>query len=235
METTVFLISAAIVLAGGVGVIISRNPVHAALSLVATLFGVAVLFVAQEAHLLAAIQVIVYTGAIVVLILFVLMLLGVDRAEDLEVEPLVGQRFLAITVGVAIVAIVGSVLLIPVLDDPVDGASVEEMVVTGQRTLTEPVETADIDVSPSDAEATELADDSNIARIGRVLFTDYAVAFQITAALLTIAVVGAVLLSRRPASYEPLPPEPVDESDDDESDDDESDESDGRDDAEVTT
>jgi NADH-quinone oxidoreductase subunit J len=229
METTVFLIAAAIVLAGGVGVIISRNPVHAALSLVATLFGVAVLFVAQEAHLLAAIQVIVYTGAIVILILFVLMLLGVDRAEDLTVEPLVGQRFLAITIGVAIVVIVGSVLLIPVLDDPVDGASVEELVVTGQRTVTEPVDTADVVVAPSDTEATVAADDSNIARIGRVLFTDYAVAFQITAALLTIAVVGAVLLSRRPSAYEPLPPDP-DEPDDDTSDDDTSD-----DDAEVTS
>ena len=53
-----------------------------------TLFGVAVLFVAHEAHFLAAVQVIVYAGAIVVLFLFVLMLLGVDRAEDLSVEPL---------------------------------------------------------------------------------------------------------------------------------------------------
>ena len=62
---------------------LSSNPVHAALSLVATLFGIAVLFVAQEAHFLAAVQVIVYAGAIVVLFLFVIMLLGVDRAEDL--------------------------------------------------------------------------------------------------------------------------------------------------------
>ena len=91
-----FTVAAIVVLVGAVGVVFSRNPVHAALSLVATLFGVAVLFVAQEAHLLAAVQVIVYTGAIVVLILFVLMLLGVDRVEDLRTEPLVGQRFLAI-------------------------------------------------------------------------------------------------------------------------------------------
>jgi NADH-quinone oxidoreductase subunit J len=214
METAVFLISAAIVLAGGLGVIISRSPVHAALSLVGTLFGVAVLFVAQEAHFLAAVQVIVYTGAIVVLILFVLMLLGVDRVEDLSTEPLVGQRFLAVLIGVAIVAIIGSVLLIPVLDDPLgrDDASVESLVVTGQRTATEPVEAPEVETSPTDEEADEALDDSNIARIGRILFTDYAVAFQITAALLTIAVVGAVLLSRRPASYEPLPPEPVDET-----------------------
>ena len=57
---------------------------HSALTLVATLFGVAVLFVAQDAHFLAAVQVIVYAGAIVVLFLFVIMLLGVDQAEDLD-------------------------------------------------------------------------------------------------------------------------------------------------------
>ena len=60
-----------------------------------TLFGVAVLFVAQDAHFLAAVQVIVYAGAIVVLFLFVIMLLGVDQAEDLRVEPMPVQRPLA--------------------------------------------------------------------------------------------------------------------------------------------
>ena len=68
---------------GAIGVVVGRNPVHSALMLVMTLFGVAVLFVAQEAHFLAAVQVIVYAGAIVVLFLFVIMLLGVDREEDI--------------------------------------------------------------------------------------------------------------------------------------------------------
>ena len=78
----------------------NSNPVHAALSLVGTLFGIAVLFVAQEANFLAAVQVIVYAGAIVVLFLFVIMLLGVDRAEDLSIEPLGGgQRIAAVIVG----------------------------------------------------------------------------------------------------------------------------------------
>ena len=75
------------VIAGALGVIMRSNPVHAALSLVLTLFGVAVHFVALEAHFLAAVQVIVYAGAIVVLFLFVIMLLGVDKAEDLSIEP----------------------------------------------------------------------------------------------------------------------------------------------------
>ncbi len=87
MELVVFVIASAMVLGGAVGVVFNRHPVHAALSLVLTLFGVAVHFVAQEAHFLAAVQVIVYAGAIVVLFLFVIMLLGVDRAEDLQDRP----------------------------------------------------------------------------------------------------------------------------------------------------
>ena len=64
-----------------------------------TLFGIAVLFVAQEAHFLAVVQVIVYAGAIVVLFLFVIMLLGVDRPEDLRVEPFKVQRPVAVVIG----------------------------------------------------------------------------------------------------------------------------------------
>src|SRR6478752_8005361 len=106
VELLVFLIASSIVLIGALGVVLSRNPVHAALSLVATLFGIAVLFIAQDAHFLAAVQVIVYAGAIVVLFLFVIMLLGVDRAEDLSVEPLGGgQRIAAVVMGIAILAL----------------------------------------------------------------------------------------------------------------------------------
>ena len=90
-----FAASAAVILVGALGVVTSRNPVHAALSLVMTLFGVAVLFIEQEADFLAAVQIIVYAGAIVVLFLFVIMFLGVDRREDIDVEPLHGQRPLA--------------------------------------------------------------------------------------------------------------------------------------------
>ena len=100
VDLVVFLAAAAIVLAGAIGVVVSRNPVHAALFLVLTLFGVAVLFVAQEAHFLAAVQVIVYAGAIVVLFLFVIMLLGVDREENVAAESLRGQRPLALLLGV---------------------------------------------------------------------------------------------------------------------------------------
>src|SRR5271155_4942474 len=99
-DILVFAASAAVILVGAVGVVVSRNPVHAALSLVMTLFGVAVLFIEQDANFLAAVQIIVYAGAIVVLFLFVIMFLGVDRQESIAAEPLKGQRPLAIILSV---------------------------------------------------------------------------------------------------------------------------------------
>lgn len=183
MQTAVFVVCAVIVLGGGVGVVLSRNPVHSALSLVATLFGIAVLFLQQNAQLLAAVRVIVYTGAIVVLILFVLMLLGVDREEDLYEEPLVGQRTLAALVGVILVGGVVAVI--------VAGGSA---VVTGQPSAAQPISTTL----------------SNIEQIGGELFTTYVFGFEITAALLTVAVLGAVVLARRRHDVEPIPePEPL--------------------------
>src|SRR5437879_11462471 len=96
----VFVCAGLAALAGAVGVVGSRNPVHAALNLVLTLCGVAVLFVEQEAQFLAAVQVIVYAGAIVVLFLFVIMFLGVDKQENIAVDPLPGQRPAAFALGI---------------------------------------------------------------------------------------------------------------------------------------
>jgi len=178
VETAVFIVSALIVLAGGLGVVSSRNPVHAALSLIATLFGIAVLFLNLGAELLAVVQVIVYTGAIVVLILFVMMLLGVDREEDLETEPLVGQRLLAGLIGLLFL---GAILAIIIIG--------QESIVTGARSVTGAL-------SPTV---------SNVTQIGTELFTTYVFPLEITAGLLTIAVVGAVVLSRRPRDLQPIP------------------------------
>ncbi len=95
-DSATFAVSAAVIIGGALGVITSRNAVHAALSLVMTLFGVAVLFIEQQADFLAVVQIIVYAGAIVVLFLFVIMFLGVDRRENIAQEPLRGQRPIAL-------------------------------------------------------------------------------------------------------------------------------------------
>ena len=170
VEMFTFLLAGAICLGGALGVVLFRNTVHNALSLVATLFGIAVLFIAQEAYFLAAVQVIVYAGAIVILFLFVIMLLGVDRATKLGVEPIAGQRVGGVLVGVAILGL----SLVALLSGP--------EVVTGT-----PASTAALSAETPD-----------VNQLGEVLFTDYVFAFEITAVLLTIAVVGAVVLVRRP-------------------------------------
>jgi NADH-quinone oxidoreductase subunit J len=179
VEVVVFAVCAVIVLLGGLGVVLSRNPVHAALSLVATLFAVAVLFLNLGAQLLAAVQVIVYTGAIVVLILFVMMLLGVDTDDDLEAEPIVGQRIVAYLFGAALLGILLLVII----------AGGDELV-TGAKSVTDSIAVDGYE---------------NINQLGRQLFTNYVFALEITAGLLTIAVVGAVVLSKRPKDLQPIP------------------------------
>jgi NADH-quinone oxidoreductase subunit J len=83
---TLFVIFGALALGAGVGMILQRNAVHAALLLVLNFFAIAVLFLTLDAEFLTVAQVVVYAGAIMVLFLFVIMLLGVDRNEDL-LEP----------------------------------------------------------------------------------------------------------------------------------------------------
>jgi NADH-quinone oxidoreductase subunit J len=176
MQLFVFICAGAMILTGAVGVIAQSHPVHAALSLILTLFGVAVMYVAQEAQFLAAVQIIVYAGAIVVLFLFVIMLLGVDKVEDLRVEPFKLQRKFAGIVGGGVIGLV-TVAAISSRDN---------------IGLVKPV--------PSDAVATAEAlgaHDSNIRRLARDLFTDHVLAFELTSVLLVIAVVGTVILARR--------------------------------------
>jgi NADH-quinone oxidoreductase subunit J len=169
MELFVFTVAGLACLAGAIGVVASRNPVHAALSLVGTLFGIAVLFVAQEANFLAAVQIIVYAGAIVVLFLFVIMFLGVDRADDLRVEPLVGQRIVAAVLALGVVGLVLAAL------------SNTGFEATG---------------APSGVGELSRGGVNDVDTLGEALFTRYVFAFEITSVLLVIAVLGAVLLAR---------------------------------------
>ena len=94
MVSVVFYIAALCSIAGAIGVVVSPNPIHSAMFLVMTLMSFAVHYVLLGADLAAAVQVIVYASAIVILFLFVIMLLGVDDHETLD-EPLIGQRVIA--------------------------------------------------------------------------------------------------------------------------------------------
>jgi NADH-quinone oxidoreductase subunit J len=167
VEALVFFACAALIIAGAVGVVVANNPVHSALFLLMTLVNVAVLFLQLDAALVAIIQIVVYASAIVVLFLFVITLLGVDRYETLD-EPRRVQRPVAIVLGAL--------------------AFLQVILLAGHHWVTG---------QPSTRAALEEPRSGNIRRIAEYLFTDFLWAFEITAVLLVIAVVGGVVLARR--------------------------------------
>jgi NADH-quinone oxidoreductase subunit J len=170
VTVVLFFVAAAFTLAGALGVVLARNPVHSALSLVMTLVAVGVFFLMQDADLLFAVQIIVYAGAIVVLFLFVIMLLGVDRREAMH-EPLPYQRVTAVALGVVVFA---ELIFLAGHQWATGKAAPQAESITGGSNL-----------------------GGNVERVARALFTDFLWPFEITAALLVLAVVGSVVLARR--------------------------------------
>jgi NADH-quinone oxidoreductase subunit J len=171
----VFVTGAALILAGAFGVILLRNPVHCALMLVVTLFGIAVEFVDEAADFLAAVQIIVYAGAIVILFLFVIMFLGVDRREAAGPEPTKFQKPLAALLGVVTLV---EILVLSRVHQWTSGYS---------GTASSPGGYAGQLNGPGE----------NVQKLGQSIYTRYLLPFEMTAALLVIAVIAAVVLSRR--------------------------------------
>ena len=149
--------------------VLSRNAVHAALFLATVMLSLAGLYAAQDAPFLAAVQVIVYTGAILMLFLFVLMLVGVDSSDSL-IETLRGQRVAALVVGLGFAAMLMGTIASAVVQDDGTVASLG-------------LERAN--------------DEGNVVGIARLLFTDYLFAFEVTSALLITAALGAMVLAHQ--------------------------------------
>ena len=171
MSITFWLLSAIIVPAA-LGILFVRKAVHAALLLAAVMISLAIIYLTLEAPFLFAVQIIVYTGAIMMLFLFVVMLVGVD-ASDSVVETIRGQRWLAWTAGV----VLGALLLVGV-------AQISLGTMVG------------LDAANSGGNIEGLAD---------LLFSRYVLLFEVTAALLITAAVGAMVLAHR----ERLEPKPT--------------------------
>lgn len=110
LEVVVFYVIASTAVGAGVAMILTPNPVHAALFLVGTQLALAVLFLLQGAFFIAVLQIIIYAGAIMVLFVFVVMLLGVDRQEAL-IEPLRMQRPIAAGLGAVLIAEIAYLIL----------------------------------------------------------------------------------------------------------------------------
>jgi len=167
-----FYIFAAVAIGGGIGVVTARNPVASLLFMVTTLASIAGVYVLLEAHFLAAIQIMVYAGAIMVLFLFVIMLLNLGHDYQRDVR---GGLW-------AILAFIMAGGLAGVLARQFGGAEASPFL-----------------GSASGAGAIEelLAEHGAVGAIAQPLFTDYLVAFEITGILLLVAIIGAVALAKR--------------------------------------
>ncbi|PKQ32994.1 MAG: NADH-quinone oxidoreductase subunit J [Actinobacteria bacterium HGW-Actinobacteria-2] len=162
-----FWIAGPLAVLGGIGLIAFRKAVYAALSMAFTMVNLAVLYASLDAMFLTFVQIIVYTGAIMMLFLFVLMLVGVDTPDSL-VETLRGQRVAATLAGIGIAGLIVF---------GIGGA------LTG--------------VKPVGLEAANATYGGNINGLSALIFGRYVFAFEFTSALLIVAAVGAMILGQR--------------------------------------
>jgi NADH-quinone oxidoreductase subunit J len=108
-ETVLFWAIAPLMVLAALGLLFVKRAVHAAMCLVFVMVSMAILYIAQEAPFLGVVQVVVYTGAVMMLFLFVLMLVGVDASDSLT-ETIRGQRWIGLLIGIGLAAILGGVV-----------------------------------------------------------------------------------------------------------------------------
>lgn len=106
IEVIVFGVFAAVALAGAVVMVTARNPVYSAMGLLSAMFAMAIFYVMLNAHFVAAVQILVYAGAVMTLFLFVIMMIGVDREEDIS-GKLPMQRQVVGALGLVVVLVAG--------------------------------------------------------------------------------------------------------------------------------
>jgi NADH-quinone oxidoreductase subunit J len=164
-EAITFWVLGPIALAGALGMVLARNAVHSALMLVATMSCLAVFYIVQQAPFLGFVQIIVYTGAVMMLFLFVLMLVGRDSSDSI-VEVLRGQRLAALGLGLGLAVL---------------------LVATVGRSLTS--------VTSVGLAEGAAGSNGNVTGLGSLIFTKYLLAFELTSALLITAALGAMVLA----------------------------------------
>lgn len=181
-ELWVFVLIGALALGSALAMVLMRNAVHSALMLVLNFFAIAMLYAVLEAQFLAVVQIIVYAGAIVVLFLFVLMLLGVG-GESRFTERIRGQRTAALLLGLALFVLIGGAVASPFMGE---GAACNT---PAEARLEAEGETC--------VGLTRANDEGNVRGLGLLLFTDYVWPFEVTSVLLVIAALGAMVLGKR--------------------------------------
>jgi NADH-quinone oxidoreductase subunit J len=166
-EKVLFIIFAAIAIASALNILLQRSPLYSALSLIGTLIALSALYVTLHAQFIAAVQIVVYAGAIMVLFVFVIMLLNVQKDQP-QVEKQKGLRYLAI---------------------PFAGLMIAEMFY-----VLRPIRLSTLPAVPT-TNADQAV--GTTWSIGTALFTNYLLPFEVTSVLILMAVVGAMVLARR--------------------------------------
>ena len=166
MEAILFYVFAVGVLISGVQVILRRNPIYGALSLVGTFFFLAGIYVLLAAHLIAILQVMVYAGAVMVLFVFVIMLLNL-KEEELGEQRITAWK----AIGVAAVVLAVGIIAWKALAPAYPGAPAIDNALRAQGFGT-------------------------VKEVGRVLYLASVLPFEITSLLLTVAVVAAVVVAK---------------------------------------
>ena len=167
-EAILFWVFAPVMVVASLGLLLARKAVHAALSVITVMIALAFLYVAQDAPFLGVVQVVVYTGAIMMLFLFVLMLVGVDSSDSL-VETIKGQRGVAVVGGLGLVAVLAGV------------------VVTATPKVPEGLDVANGSTK----------DSTNPEELAAIIFGHYAFSLEVVGALLVTAALGALVLTHR--------------------------------------
>jgi len=166
MQQFLFWFFAVVAVATAIGVVMARNPLHGALSLIGTFFALACLYVLLGAHMLAALQVLVYAGAVMVLFIFVIMLLNLKDEELGAPRPTV----MKVLAGAGLLS--GGIAL---------GGAVVRAVSSGAGP------TADMAVDSGFG---------TVAAVGRAIYGPYLLPFEVTSLLLLVSIVAAVVVAK---------------------------------------
>jgi NADH-quinone oxidoreductase subunit J len=194
MPLLVFMVIGTLAVASSILVVAMRNPVHSALFLLLTFLCVAVLFVIKAAEFVAAVQVLVYAGGIMVLFLFVVMLINYRHLPE---ERVMSPVWLGgILVGVSIFVLFATLVRTGVYHDEAT-APVQKLTTVRESYLTE---------HPSDpnklVRRTRDRQNRNAEAVAMALYTEYLVPFEVASLFLLVAMVGAIVIGKRELSAE---------------------------------
>ncbi|HEY0072783.1 MAG TPA: NADH-quinone oxidoreductase subunit J [Abditibacteriaceae bacterium] len=192
-DSIVFGLASLLVIASALMVVLNRHPVYSALFLVLTFVGLAVFFLQLQAPFLAAVQVIVYAGAIMVLFVFVIMLLGEDK--PIRSESSGGSQLpLAIVFGLVTIVMLGFMMSNPAGINTVPGQPQMVKTLISDDIKDNPATVANEREAAVEAATVKFG---SVQAIGNTLFTDYLFAFEATSVVLLIAMVGVVVLAKK--------------------------------------